>query len=525
MGAPRIAVSKIRRLAALLVPDRIPSSSSLARIIRVAKSTVVKYRGFIKASGYSFSDFAALLPGELDATFDQRAMRHRKPLQRYATLLTIFPQMQANLSAGTENLKQGWAAYKTHHPEGYEYSQFAAHFRSWRETQGLPTSLFTKWQVPYITQEDVDELKRWRRSNDRTRWAKAVVVIDSHRGIGTTNLSSKVEKSCRIVKSWIDAYKQQGMVALRANRKRRQCARKLAEMEQKRNRIIEILHETPKIHGINRASWSLKTLAQAFEKQYGQPIGKSTLSTYVISEGYTFKKARLVLTSPDPNYREKLQEITRVLSTLQDDEKFFSIDEFGPFSVRMRGGVALTPKGTVRVVPQRQRSKGRLIVTAALELSTNQIIHFFSEKKNTVEMIRLLDILLQEYSNQRCLCLSWDSASWHVSAKLNERVSEINSAAQTGPGATPSVKLMPLPASAQFLNVIESVFSGMAKAILHNSDYPSVEDCKVAIDRYFAERNEAYRRNPRRAGKKIWGEELVEPCFTRSNNCKDPNWR
>jgi len=525
MGAPRIAVSKIRLLAALHVPDRIPSISSLAKIIRVAKSTVVRYRGFIKASGYSFSDFAALPPGEMDAIVDQLAMRHRKPRQRYATLLTIFPQIQGNLSDGTENLKQGWAAYKTHHPEGYEYSQFAAHFRSWRETQGLPISLFTKWQVPHITQEDMDELKRWRRSNDRSRWAKAVVVIDSHRGIGTTNLSSKVEKSCRIVKSWIDAYKQQGILALRANRKRRQSSKKLAEMEQKRNRIIEILHETPQIHGINRASWSLKTLAQAFEKQYRQPISKSTISEYVIAEGYTFKKARSVLTSPDPNYREKLQEITCVLSTLRDDEKFFSIDEFGPFSVRMRGGVALTPKGTVRVVPQRQRSKGRLIVTAALELSTNQITHFFSEKKNTAEMIRLLDILLQEYCNQRCLYLSWDSASWHVSAKLNERVSEINSAAQTDPGAIPFVKLMPLPASAQFLNVIESVFSGMAKAILHNSDYQSVEDCKAAIDRYFAERNEAYRRNPKRAGKKIWGEELVEPCFTPSNNCKDPNWR
>src|SRR5215472_7419184 len=144
----------------------------------------------------------------------------------------------------------------------------------------------------------------------------------------------------------------------------------------------------------------------------------------------------------------------------------------------MRGWVAWMPKGTVRVVPQRQRSKGRLIVTAALELSTNQITHFFSEKKNTAEMIRLLDILLQQYSNQRCLYLSWDAASWHVSTKLNERVSEVNSVAQTNPGATPFVKLMPLPASAQFLNVIESVFSGMAKAILHNSDYQCVEDCR-----------------------------------------------
>jgi hypothetical protein len=115
----------------------------------------------------------------------------------------------------------------------------------------------------------------------------------------------------------------------------------------------------------------------------------------VRAEGYRFRKARRVLTSPDPSYREKLQEITRVLSNLQDDEKFFSIDEFGPFSVRMRGGSALTRKGIARVIPQRQRSKGRLIVTAALELSTNQITHFYSEKKNTDEMIKLLDVLLR----------------------------------------------------------------------------------------------------------------------------------
>ena len=87
------------------------------------------------------------------------------------------------------------------------------------------------------------------------------------------------------------------------------------------------------------------------------------------------------------------------------------------------------------------------------------------------------------------------------------------------------VKLMPLPSSAQFLNVIESVFSGMAKAIIHNSDYCSVEECRRAIDRYFAERNRHYQENPKRAGRKIWGKELVEPEFRSDNNCKDPNWR
>jgi transposase len=382
-----------------------------------------------------------------------------------------------------------------------------------------------KWRALPISQEDMLELKKWRRSNDRTKWAKAVVLMDSHQGNRPEDLSSKVEKCPRLVKEWVETYMQSGLHALCSNRKKRQSPEKLASIKERRDRIVEILHEAPQIHGINRASWSLKALARAFEKQHGQSIGKSTISDYVRAEGYRFRKARRVLTSPDPNYREKLQEITRVLSHLRDDEKFFSIDEFGPFSVRMRGGSALTQKGTTRVIPQRQRSKGRLIVTAALELSTNQTTHFYSDKKNTDEMIKLLNVLLRKYSDQRCLNLSWDVASWHVSDKLNKRVEEVNLAAKTGQGGTPVVKLLPLPVSAQFLNVIESVFSGMAKAILHNSDYGSVEDCKTAIDKYFAERNEAFRRNPRRAGQKIWGNEIVRPWFAPTNNCKDPNWR
>jgi hypothetical protein len=65
-----------------------------------------------------------------------------------------------------------------------------------------------------------------------------------------------------------------------------------------------------------------------------------------------------------------------VLSEIKDDdEAFFSINEFGPFAVKMRGGKALQPPGKVRRVPQWQKSKGSLIVTAALELSRNQVIH------------------------------------------------------------------------------------------------------------------------------------------------------
>jgi hypothetical protein len=108
---------------------------------------------------------------------------------------------------------------------------------------------------------------------------------------------------------------------------------------------------------------------------------------------------------------------------------------------------------------------------------------------------------------------------------LYDKVKEVNDPKNIKKFNSPIVELAPLPSSAQFLNVIESVFSGMAKAIIHNSNYQSVEECKAAIDRYFEERNQAFIENPKRAGKKIWGEEIVKPIFKESNNCKDPKWR
>ena len=89
----------------------------------------------------------------------------------------------------------------------------------------------------------------------------------------------------------------------------------------------------------------------------------------------------------------------------------------------------------------------------------------------------------------------------------------------------PIVKTAPLPAGAQFLNVIESVFSGMSRAIIHNSDYPSIEAAKQAIDTHFSNRNKNFREHPRRAGGKIWGSERVSNEFRASNNCKDPLYR
>jgi hypothetical protein len=289
-----------------------------------------------------------------------------------------------------------------------------------------------------------------------------------------------------------------------------------------KNTIFRILHEPPSTYDINRTTWTMPLLRKVLSAS-GKGTCAEVIRTITRAAGYRWRKARVVLTSADPAYSEKLKRIQLILSDLQSDEVFFSIDEYGPFAVKAQRGRVLVPPGEQPVVAQWQKSRGSLIVTAALELSSNQLTHFYSAKKNTVEMIKMMDILVNKYQGRRKLYLSWDAASWHISKQLNLRIEEHNAvAAKT---ASVVVDTAPLPSGAQFLNVIESVFSGMSRAIIHSSNYPTVDHAKAAIDRYFEERNAYFERHPQRAGKKIWGKEREPAAFSDSSNCKDPRYR
>jgi transposase len=285
--------------------------------------------------------------------------------------------------------------------------------------------------------------------------------------------------------------------------------------------LVSILHRRPSEFGINRSSWRIVDLRQVIREQ-GLPLSGARMRRVIKSTGFKWRKAKIVLTSRDPDYVVKVRAIKEILANLKSDEAFFSIDEYGPFSIKKKGGRKRVAPGESYIIPKWQRSKGWLILTAALELSTNQVTHFYSRRKNTDEMIRMADLLRSQYANCRRIYLSWDAASWHVSRRLKAHLEKLNGRSAY---EYPIVDVAPLPAGAQFLNVIESVFSGMARAIIHNSDYPSLEAAMSAIDRHLRTRNAHFRDEPSRAGRKIWQLEREASEFSETNNCKDPRYR
>jgi len=65
---------------------------------------------------------------------------------------------------------------------------------------------------------------------------------------------------------------------------------------------------------------------------------KKRVRTFIETAGFKWRKAKVVLTSKDPEYHTKVEVIKQILSDLKEDEAFFSIDEYARLRSRKRAG-------------------------------------------------------------------------------------------------------------------------------------------------------------------------------------------
>ena len=380
--------------------------------------------------------------------------------------------------------------------------QAACAARHRQPTVGHPGRPKDRWRIRFVRQEDKRQLVNWRESNDKRLWQKAVTVLDN-RSLIPEEIAKKVELAVDVIRGWITTYNRQGLAGLNPPRKKRSPGKKGAALERKRKGVLSLIHSRPHAFGINRASWNRASLATAYKQCYGETISASTVGRIVRRAGYKIKKARRVLSSPDPEYREKVDLVLSTLRNLQPNELFFFIDELGPLRVKKYGGRGFVHEKDVHTVPQEQPNKGSVTMSGALNATTNQVSWLYSSAKDTQAMIDLIEILFNQHPFTSRIYLTWDAASWHKSGLLVEWLDAFN-VETTSSGFGPTIHLVPLPTSSQFLDVIEAVFSGMKKAVIHHSDYQSEDEMKRAISRHFVERNGYFRDNPKRAGKKIW---------------------
>lgn len=271
--------------------------------------------------------------------------------------------------------------------------------------------------------EDLEELLQIAGCGNRIKRNRALTILGSKAGFSIRSIAAALKIARGSCAKYVALYREFGPEGLL---QRKPSANRKYDNSALKDAVFALFHEPPSNYDINRTTWRMEDFRFVLAK-CGHSACPEVLRKILKDAGYRWRKAKVVLTSQDPEYSAKLASIQNTLSNLTKNDAFFSIDEFGPFAVKMKGGRSLVGPGVEPVVPQWQKSKGCLIMTAALELSTNQVTHFYSKKKNTAEMIKLMDILVNQYSNRKQIFLSWDAASWHISKDLNLHIERHNS--------------------------------------------------------------------------------------------------
>jgi DNA-binding CsgD family transcriptional regulator len=159
------------------------------------------------------------------------------------------------------------------------------------------------------------------------------------------------------------------------------------------SREIQMLHEPPSQYGLHRTSWRMAN-PEAVLRSKGLIASYTVLQTIL---------GTLTLTRNSTGLQQLLERSSRrdAISPSTNTCRF----------LRAGTGRRLSAPDDPPIVPQWQRGRAKLTMTAAIEISRNQVTHFYSEIKNTSEMLKLMGVLVKQYAGCEKLYLSWDAAS------------------------------------------------------------------------------------------------------------------
>src|SRR4051794_15017087 len=144
------------------------------------------------------------------------------------------------------------------------------------------------------------------RASDAFTVRRAPIVLASAEGRRPRAIARELRCATQTVRNGIRAFNATGPEALSAGSSRpRSAAPVLGEAE--RERLRAILHQSPRVFGHARSTWTLDLLAR---EAHGQGLSPTVLSGKTIRQalprlGVGWKRAERWLTSPDPAYAQK----------------------------------------------------------------------------------------------------------------------------------------------------------------------------------------------------------------------------
>lgn len=265
--------------------------------------------------------------------------------------------------------------------------------------------------------------------------------------------------------------------------------------------VVNLACTKPKDHGLAAELWTLKELAK-YSRTYAPEAGheclskavKATIWRILTADAVKPHKIEYYLERRDPAFEQKMQEVLMVYQevNLQNDLKENAFSSLITVSVDEKPGVQAIQNIAPDLPPKPGKHKnvgrdyeykrlGTVSILAALDLHDGKIIAQVHERHRSCEFIELLKELDAHYAPECTIRVILDNHSAHISKETMKYLA-------SRPGRFVYVHT---PKHGSWLNLIETVFSKMARTFLRHIRVSSKVELKERILKGINEINSA----------------------------------
>jgi hypothetical protein len=239
--------------------------------------------------------------------------------------------------------------------------------------------------------------------------------------------------------------------------------------------FCELLHQSPRLFGKPRSTWTLKLLAEVCLEQglTSRELSDEAIRHTLKRLDINWKRAKHWMTSPDPHYTQKKAARDRLLRlSAQHPEWVLGFEDevwWSRVAQPLLHVWTASPPMKVQLLTSdtSDPDPDAIACYGFLRHDTHKVMLRFVEGRPLDEVtVQFLEWLCWSVAQEgkRVLVVIWDDASWHTADVVAQWVREQNQRARRG--ARVRVVVCELPVASPWLNNIEPCWTHAKKAIM-----------------------------------------------------------
>lgn len=297
---------------------------------------------------------------------------------------------------------------------------------------------------------------------------RANIILATADGCGTAEVMRRSGKSKPVVWRWQARFMTEGVEGLLRDKTRKPGKPPLTpDIVQ---RVVKLALGPPPGEATH---WTGRELAEA--------VGVSLRSVQRILEAHQIAPHRLrtFKLSNDPEFAEKLRDVVGLYVDPPAHAVVLSVDEKSQIQAldRTQPGLPMK-KGRAGTMTHDYKRNGTTTLFAALNVLDGTVIGRNMQRHRHQEFIRFLDTVEAQVAPRKAIHAIVDNYATHKHPKVRQWLAR-----------HPRWTFHFTPTSASWLNAVEGFFAKLTRRRLKRGVFRSVDELKVAIDRFVVETN------------------------------------